>query len=123
MRLRTHSLRSTLLPMAHRQSSGKTRACHALVALTACAAFLFAVVLTAAPGVHEHLHADAATAQHECAVTVIDSGKYQLTEPLLGVCCPVLPVNGSTVSALTPVWVAAPFLSAAVLEHAPPAFS
>lgn len=123
MTLHALSSPATTLGMAPRRISGKTRLRHAFVSLAVLAAFLFAFTLSAAPGLHEHFHADAAKAQHECAVTVIDSGKYQLTEPLLGVCCPVLPVNGSTVSALTPVWVAAPFLSAAVLEHAPPAFS
>ena len=109
--------------MAHRQNPGKTRPHHAAVALACVAAFLFSVALTAAPGLHEHFHADAATPQHECAVTAVGSGKVQLGEPALAVTGALRPVSDPEVSTLTPAWVPAPFLSAAILEHAPPALS
>jgi len=44
------------------------------MALAALSAFLFAFVLSAAPALHEHLHSDAAHSQHECAITIVESG-------------------------------------------------
>ena len=85
------------------------------------AAFLFANVLCVAPRLHEKLHGS--SPNHECAVTLIASGKYQQSDAPVLVLAPKPAAHFSKIPALDPVWVAAPFLGASVFEHAPPALS
>ena len=94
----------------------------AALALVALGSFLFAYVLSAAPALHEHLHSDAAHPQHECAITIVESG-VETNDAPLGVAAPEWAALSAHVSALHPVWVPALFLAARVFEHAPPALS
>jgi hypothetical protein len=94
----------------------------AAIALAALSAFLFAFVLSAAPALHEHLHSDAGHPQHECAITIVESGLEAADEPL-STAAPQPASLFATVPVLHPVWVPAPFLGARVFEHAPPALS
>jgi hypothetical protein len=87
------------------------------------ASFFLALAFAVAPQLHERIHSDAATAQHECAVTLIASGKYQQSDAPVLVSAPEPAVQFAKIPALHPVWVAAPFLGASIFEHAPPAHS
>lgn len=102
---------------ADRYSAGS-----AAVALASLSAFLFALVLIAAPGLHAHFHEDAGHPQHECAITVVEAGTEAGDAAPLAT--PPQPASHfATVPALKSVWVAAPFLNACIFEHAPPALS
>jgi hypothetical protein len=85
------------------------------------AAFLFASWLCATPQLHAKIHG--APANHECAVTLIASGKCELSDTPPLVAAPRPAAHFSTIPALNPVWVAPPFFGAAVFEHAPPGLS
>ena len=99
-------------------SRGKTKSLSVLAIL---AALLFANVLCVTPRLHEKIHRP--SANHECAVTLIVSGKYEHNDAPVLVSRPQLPIAFSKISALHPIWVAAPFLGAFIFEHAPPALS
>jgi hypothetical protein len=88
-------------------------------ALAILAAFLFANLLSVTPQLHGKIHGS--SVNHECAVTLIATGKYEQSDapPLIFVSQPA--AQFSTIPALNPIWVAAPFLGAAIFEHAPPA--
>ena len=86
-------------------------------------AFLFTIALSAAPQLHGQLHQDADKSQHECAVTLIGSGKCQTTNAAPAFLPPESAVQFSRIPALHPIWVAAPFLGAHIFEHAPPVIS
>ena len=94
----------------------------AAVVLAALSSLLFALVLTALPAIHEHLHSDAAHPQHECAMTIVESGIDTGDAPL-AVAAPHAVTLFSAVAALHPVWVPALFQRARIYEHAPPALS
>jgi len=81
-------------------------------------AFIFALALAALPQVHERLHADANQTKHECIVTHVAAGNYHHAAPTIVVAPTSLVV--SNVQRLKPIWVVSPFLSARILEHAPP---
>jgi hypothetical protein len=87
------------------------------------ASFFLALLFAVSPLLHERVHRDAAASQHECAVTLIASGKYQQSDAPVLVSAPQSSVQFSKIPALNPVWVAAPFLGASIFEHAPPALS
>jgi hypothetical protein len=87
------------------------------------ASLLLALVFAVAPQLHERIHPDTAATQHECAVTLIASGKYQQSEAPVLVSAPQPAVQFSKIPALKSVWVPAPFLGACIFEHAPPALS
>ncbi len=87
------------------------------------ASFFFALALSVAPQLHQRIHKDAASSQHECAVTLIASGKCQQSDVPVLVSAPQPAVQFSKIPALHPTWVAAPFLGASIFEHAPPALS
>lgn len=91
------------------------------VATSLLASLFFAVVLTVAPGSHHLVHKEAGTAQHECAVTLIASGKYEVSDGPVLVSSPNSPVRWAKVPSVHTVWVAVPFLGASIFEHAPPA--
>lgn len=95
----------------------------AFVASGLVTAFLFALTLAASPQLHAWLHPDAGSPDHECAVTLLATGKYEQAGAPLVVIAPQPAVFFAKLPALAPVWVPAPFLGAAVFEHAPPALS
>ncbi|MEY2560386.1 MAG: hypothetical protein QOG51_801 [Verrucomicrobiota bacterium] len=88
-----------------------------------CAAFLGALALSVLPQWHELLHPNAKAAQHECAVTLIAAGNLQQSAPAPLVVAPLPALQFSFVPALNPIWVASPFISARIFEHAPPALA
>jgi hypothetical protein len=87
------------------------------------ASFVLALAFAVAPQLHERIHPGAVAAQHECAVTLIASGKYQQSDAPVLVSAPQPAAQFAKIPALHPVWVAAPFLGASIFEHAPPALS
>jgi hypothetical protein len=87
------------------------------------AAFLFALGLAASPQLHARFHPDAGSTKHECAVTLIASGKYEQADAPPALVAPQPVVVFEKIPALAPVWVAAPFHVARIFEHAPPALS
>jgi hypothetical protein len=87
------------------------------------ASLFLALVFAVAPQLHERIHPDTATSQHECAVTLIASGKYQQSDVPVLVSAPQPAVQFSKIPALQSVWVPAPFLGARIFEHAPPALA
>ncbi|CAN5590986.1 hypothetical protein BH20VER1_BH20VER1_03070 [soil metagenome] len=105
------------------ENSRTARAFRALLGVASVAAFLFAITLAAAPGLHLHLHTDAAQTQHECAATIIGSGKVQLGDSAPLLAGPAGAALIGTVATLHPAWVPSVFSSACIFEHAPPALS
>jgi hypothetical protein len=91
-----------------------------VIAGTLCAAFFSILALSASPQWHELLHRDAKSAQHECAVTLVGSGKIQQPVHTPLVVAPAPALLFAFIPALRPVWVASPFFGARVFEHAPP---
>lgn len=95
-------------------------ALRAIVSAGFLSGFFFALVLAASPQLHERIHQPIG-AGHECAVTLIASGKYQQSEAPMLVSAPQPAVQFSKIPTLQSVWVPAPFLGACIFEHAPPA--
>jgi hypothetical protein len=87
------------------------------------ASLFLALVFAVAPQLHERIHTDSAASHHECAVTLVASGKYQPNDAPVLVSAPQPAVQFSKIPTLQSVWVPAPFLGACILEHAPPALS
>ena len=88
-----------------------------------CAGVLVALAMTVVPRWHELIHPDAKSPQHECAVTLVSSGNYHKPAPAPLIVAPVPVCHFCFVPALHPVWVASPFVSARIFEHAPPAIA
>ncbi len=103
--------------------SKHSRGFHWFVSGGLLASFFFALALAVSPQLHERIHKDATANQHECAVTLIASGKYQQSDAPALVSTPQAAVQFPKIPALNPIWVAAPFLGASIFEHAPPALS
>ncbi|MEP6955492.1 MAG: hypothetical protein ABI883_01600 [Chthoniobacterales bacterium] len=95
----------------------------ALIASALGLAFLFALALAASPQLHARLHPDAGNVNHECAVTLIATGKYHQTDAVPVVVAPQPAIFFAQLQTFSPVWVAAPFQGAHVFAHAPPALS
>jgi hypothetical protein len=95
----------------------------AVIATMLAAAILFALGLAASPQLHARLHPDAGSPEHECAVTLIATGKYQQASAPLVIVAPQPALLFATVDLFAPVWVPDSFARAAVFEHAPPALS
>lgn len=91
-------------------------------ALACLAAFVVAIAAAAIPQLHEALHNDATLPQHECAITIVETGIESGDAPLV-LSAPQSAPLSSPAPALQPVWVPSPFLAACVFEHAPPALS
>lgn len=89
--------------------------------LLLAAAIVLMLGLSVAPNLHERLHSKAGSL-HECAATLIASGSCHHTAAAPLVIAPATAIPFK-IPALNPVWVAAPFLSARIFEHAPPAHS
>jgi len=83
-------------------------------------AIVFMLGLSVAPNLHERLHPTAASL-HECAVTLIASGSCHYTAAAPLMIAPATALQFSKIPALNPIWLVAPFLSACIFEHAPPA--
>ncbi len=96
------------------------RTIRAFVASGLLCAFLLALSFAAAPKLHERFHADASLPNHECAVTLIASGKCELSPAPIVLFAPQPAVQFEKIPLLSPTWVAASYLSAAIFEHAPP---
>lgn len=95
----------------------------ALVASSLFSAIVFALALAALPQLHSRLHPDAGSADHECAVTLIATGRYNQADAPLVLVAPRPAATFANIPVLAPVWVPAPFFGASVFEHAPPALS
>ena len=95
----------------------------AIIASGLLSPFLFALALAASPQLHARFHADAGSPGHECAVTLIATGKYEQADAPPIMVAPEPAVVFEKIPALAPIWVAAPFLGARIFEHAPPALS
>lgn len=94
----------------------------ASVAILASTAFLWALVLSASPQLHERIHPDANQVEHTCAATFVASGNYHHAPTALLIMAPV-PLGAFDIPTLSPRWIQPVFLAAAVFEHAPPANS
>lgn len=103
-------------------SHGKAMFLRTVIGTAFISGFVFALVLAAAPHLHERIHQPIG-ASHECVVTLIASGKYQLNEAPVLAPAPQPALQFSKIPALPSVWVPALFLGACILEHAPPAHS
>ena len=99
-----------------------SRLCRTL-GIIAGAAFLWTLVLSVSPGLHARLHPDGKGPEHSCAVTFVRSGSYDHAATPLDSNLVNVATQFATVPDLAPCWVASPFLSTAVFEHAPPFFS
>jgi hypothetical protein len=105
-----------------RLSDGKLVALRAIVAGGFIGAVLFALVLSAIPQLHEHIHRASSTANHECAVTLLTSGNYQHTvSDTITLAPPPPPKAFAHISARFQLISAR--LEFSLLEHAPPALS
>lgn len=102
----------------HKELRSSLSIFHKVIASSICAGLLAVLALSALPRWHELIHSDARAPRHECAITLASSGNYQQPAPLITV--PVPALQFCFVPALHPVWVASPFISARLLEHAPP---
>ena len=114
-----HRLRSN---MSLRLSNGKGVAFRAAIAAGSLAAFLFALVLSATPQLHEQFHGTTGPAKHECAVTLLASGHYQHTPLATISLAPPAPPK-IFVQALSSFQLVSAHLEFSLLEHAPPANS
>jgi hypothetical protein len=83
-------------------------------------AFLWALLLSASPQLHQRVHPDADRADHSCAVTMVAAGNYDhAAQPPL-ISAPDFIDQFSTVLALTSTWVKPLFLNSHIFGHAPP---
>jgi len=84
--------------------------------------FLFTLVLSAIPQLHERIHACSGAANHECAVTLLTSGNYQHTPTVsISVAPPAPPV--AFAHTFASFQLVSAHLEFSLLEHAPPAIS
>ena len=95
----------------------------AFTAVGLLTAFFCALTFAASPQLHERFHPDAGSPNHECAVTLIATGKYEQADAPPVLLAPEPLPCFEKIPALAPVWVATPFLGAGILEHAPPVLS
>jgi hypothetical protein len=107
--------------MKLRLSDGKVIALRAIVTGGFIGAFLFALVLSAAPQLHERIHQPGG-ATHECAVTLLTAGTCQHTPCDAIAIAPQPPPAPSALVRHHSKLVSAR-LEFSLLEHAPPAIS
>lgn len=107
--------------MKLRLRDGKLSALRAALGAGFVGAFLFALVLAAAPQLHERIHQPTG-ATHECAVTLLMAGNCEHT-PCDTIA--IAPQPAKPASALLPrhFQLVSPRLEFSLLEHAPPAIS
>ncbi|MEY2562458.1 MAG: hypothetical protein QOH88_651 [Verrucomicrobiota bacterium] len=107
--------------MKLRLRNGNSIAFRAIVVAGAIAAFLFTLVLSAAPQLHERIH-NPGGATHECAVTLLTSGNCHHTPTDAVSIAPQPPQRANAFSALGSQLLS-PRLEFLLLEHAPPVIS
>ena len=90
-------------------------------ALAVLSALLFANVLCVAPVLHGKIHGPPST--HDCVVTLIASGNYEVSDAPVVVSGSQPFVEFAADVPLTSLSLPTLFLSASVFEHAPPALS
>ena len=107
--------------MKLRLSDGKVIALRVIVTGGFIGAFLFALVLSAAPQLHERIHQPSG-ATHECAVTLLTAGNCEHT-PCDAIA--IAPQRPKPASALVHrhFQLVSARLEFSLLEHAPPAIS
>ncbi|MFL6588715.1 MAG: hypothetical protein ACJ8M4_00935 [Chthoniobacterales bacterium] len=103
-------------------SNGTGIAFRAAIATGSLVAFLFALVLSSTPQLHDQLHGATGAASHECAATLLASGNYQYTRLAAVALAPPSP-RRIFVPTLSSSPLVSPHLKFSVLEHAPPAVS
>jgi hypothetical protein len=101
--------------------NGNSIALRVIVAGGFIGAFLFTLVLSADPQLHERIH-QLAGANHECAVTLLTTGSCALTPSDAITIVPPSPQAASRFSQVDFQLVSAR-LEFSLLEHAPPAIS
>ena len=107
--------------MRLRLVDGKAIALRTIVATGFIGAFLFALVLSAAPQLHERIH-QGTGATHECAVTLLISGNYAHT-PFVAITVAPPPPQLAARFSQSAFELVSPRLELFRLEHAPPALS
>ena len=107
--------------MKLRLSDGNLIALRAIVAAGFVGAFLFALVLSAAPQLHERIHQPTGTT-HECAVTMIASGNCAHTPFAVITIARPSPRPASRFSE-PEFQLVSSRLEFSLLEHAPPTIS
>jgi hypothetical protein len=113
MRLEDRSAMSTF---ARSTNHGRT-----FIATCVFATFVWALVLSVSPQLHQRVHADASRAEHSCVVTAIASGSCDhATHPSL-ISTPDFIFQFGRVPSLSSAWVQPLFLNAHIFAHAPPA--
>ena len=86
-------------------------------------AFLWTLVLSVSSTLHARVHSDGRGPEHSCAATFVRSGSYDHTATPVDTNVANVAAEFANIPDLAPCWVASPFLSAAIFEHAPPDFS
>ena len=108
--------------MKPRPSHGKGFVLRAAIVAACLAAVLFAMVLSAIPQLHEQVHGDSTTVNHECAVTLLTAGNYQHTVAATISLAPPAP-PAPFIHSPDRFFVVVARLDFSLLEHAPPALS
>ncbi len=108
--------------MKRQQETTTAPVWHSLTAIACIAAFLFAIAAASVPQLHHAFHTDAQQPQHECAITIVETG-IESGDAALGLAAPGSAPVAAKLVALHPTWVPSLFLGACVFEHAPPVFS
>lgn len=106
--------------MKRRLSHNKLIALRAIAVGGFVAAFLFALVLSATPQLHERIHGPSDTT-HQCAVTLLVAGNYEHTPCNAIAIAP--PPHATTALVLRHFDLVCAHLEFSLLEHAPPAIS
>jgi hypothetical protein len=107
--------------MKLRLSDGKLITLRAIVAAGSIGAFLFTLVLFAAPQLHERIHQPTG-ATHECAVTLLTSGNCT-DAPFDAISLAPPPPRPASRFFQSGFQLVSPRLEFSLLEHAPPAIS
>jgi hypothetical protein len=100
---------------------GKAVALRTIVAAGFLGAFLFALVLAAAPQLHERIH-QLNDATHQCAVTLLTAGNCEHTACDTIALAPP-PPRPASAPLHRPFQLVSARLEFSLLEHAPPAIS
>ena len=107
--------------MKMRLRDGTLIVLRAIVAAGFIGAFLFALVLSAAPQLHERIHQSTGTT-HECAVTLLAAGNCAHT-PFVAITVAPPPARPASQFSQSGFLFVSPRLELFLLEHAPPALS
>ena len=93
-----------------------------MIAAGCIAAVLLALVLSAIPQLHEHIHGATGAPNHECAVTLLTSGNYEHTPSATISLAPPAPPT-EFAHTLASFRLVRAHLEFSLLEHAPPVIS